>query len=66
MNTLSLDGSMFYIAFIDDYTKMCWIYFIKLKYEVVGIFMKFKAWVETESGCKMQMIMFDNRAEYIF
>ena len=34
--------------------RMCWIYFMKLKYEVADIFVKFKAWVETQSRCKMQ------------
>jgi hypothetical protein len=43
MKTSSLNGSKFYIAFIDDYTRMCWIYFIKLKFEVAEIFRKFKA-----------------------
>ena len=27
---------------------------MKFKYEVADIFGKFKAWVETQSGCKMQ------------
>ena len=54
MKTPSLNNSKHYIVLIDDYSRMCWIYFIKLKYKVVDIFVKFKAWVETQSRCKMQ------------
>ena len=66
MKTSSLNGSKFYIAFIDDHTRMCWIYFMKFKSEVADIFWKFKVWVETQSGCKIQVIRFDNGTEYTF
>lgn len=64
MKTPSLNGSKYYIAFIDDYSRMCWIYFMKVKSEVADIFMKFKAWVETQRGSKTQVIRSDNRTEY--
>ncbi|RVW98283.1 Retrovirus-related Pol polyprotein from transposon RE1 [Vitis vinifera] len=62
--TSSLNGSKFYIAFIDDHTRMCWIYFMKFKSEVADIFWKFKAWAENQSKCKMQVIRSDNGTEY--
>ena len=62
--TPSLNDSKFYIAFIDDHTRMCWIYFMKFKSEVANIFWKFKAWVENQSKCKMQVIRSDNGTEY--
>ena len=46
--------------------RMCWIYFMKLKYEVADIFVKFKAWVETQSRCKMQVIRSDNGTKDTF
>jgi len=64
MNTSSLNGSKYYVAFIDDYSRMCWIYFMKFKAEVANIFGKFKAWIETQSNCKIQVIRSDNRTEY--
>jgi len=66
MKTPSLNDSKYYIAFIDDYLRMCWIYCMKFKSNVADIFMKFKAWVETQSGCKMQVIKFDSGTEYTF
>ena len=64
MKTPSLNGSNYYIEFIDDYSRMCWIYFMKFKSKVADIFGKFKAWVETQRRCKMQMIRSDNGTEY--
>ena len=62
--TPSLKGSHYYISFIDDLTKMCWIYFLKFKSEVRNTFRKFKAKVENESGCKIQILRSDNGKEY--
>ncbi|RVW21330.1 Retrovirus-related Pol polyprotein from transposon RE1 [Vitis vinifera] len=62
--TPSLNGSKYYIAFIDDYTRFCWIYFLKSKSEVANVFWKYKAWVENQSSCRMQKIRSDNGKEY--
>ena len=40
--TSSLKGSKYYIAFIDDDTRFCWIYFLKFKFEVANVFWKYK------------------------
>ena len=37
---------------------------MKLKSEVADIFVKFKAWVETQSRYKMQVISSDNGTKY--
>ncbi|KAL4016732.1 hypothetical protein IC575_024389 [Cucumis melo] len=63
--TPSLKGSLYYIAFIDDFTRMCWIFFLKFKSEVAHVFWKFKTRVENESGCKIQMVRSDNGKEYV-
>lgn len=62
--TPSLKGNLYYIIFIDDFTRMCWIFFLKFKSEVAQVFWKFKAKVENESGCKIQTIRSDNGKEY--
>ena len=43
---------------------MCWIFLLKQKSEVVGVFWKFKARVENESACLIQTIRSDNDKEY--
>lgn len=64
IKTPSLNGSKYYIVFIDDYTRMCWIYFLRFKSEVASVFWKFKQWIETQSGCKIQALRSDNGKEY--
>ncbi|KAG8478423.1 hypothetical protein CXB51_028191 [Gossypium anomalum] len=64
MRTESLSGNRYFILFIDDYTRYCWVYFLKHKSKVVQVFMKFKAAMETETGCKIKTIRSDNGAEY--
>ncbi|KAG8488543.1 hypothetical protein CXB51_016302 [Gossypium anomalum] len=61
----SLNGSRYFILFIDDSTRYCWIYFLKNKAEVVQAFLKFKTAAETETGCKLKSIRSENGTEYI-
>ncbi|KAG8485239.1 hypothetical protein CXB51_021138 [Gossypium anomalum] len=63
--TESLNGSRYFILFIDDSTRYCWIYFLKSKAEVVQAFLKFKTVAETETGYKLRSIRPDNGTEYI-
>ena len=63
--TPSLQGSSYFILFIDDFTRMCQIFSLKFKHEVAGVFIKFKKMVETQSGCKIQVLRSNNGKEYI-
>ena len=62
--TSSLKVNLYYIIFIDDMTRMCWIYFLKSKLEIVGVFWNFKKRIENQSGCKIQTLRSDNGKEY--
>jgi hypothetical protein len=46
MSTASLSGYVYYLSFIDDYSRKTWIYLLKEKNEVFGKFKEFKALVE--------------------
>ncbi|EOY16575.1 Uncharacterized protein TCM_035373 [Theobroma cacao] len=48
VNTASLNGSIYYVIFIDDFSRYYWIYFLKNKSEVFEKFKIFKALVENE------------------
>jgi hypothetical protein len=41
----SLGKSMYYVSFIDDFSRNTWIYFLRKKYEVFDKFKEFKALV---------------------
>jgi hypothetical protein len=46
MSSISLGGCEYYVTFIDDHSRMTWIYFLKTKSEVFKSFQEFKALVE--------------------
>ena len=62
--TSSLNGNLYYIVFIYDLTRMCWIFLLKQNSDAAGVFGKFKARVENESACLIQMVKSDNGKEY--
>jgi transposase InsO family protein len=64
MKTTSLCGNKYFILFIDDYTRMSWVYFIKFKSEVFTIFQTFKALVENQSDMLIECLRSDNGTEY--
>ncbi|KAL6323788.1 hypothetical protein AAG906_002256 [Vitis piasezkii] len=64
MKTPSLNGNRYFILFIDDKTRMCWVFFMKQKSEVVGVFQNFKALVENQANCSIKVIRSDNGTEY--
>nr|CAN63433.1 hypothetical protein VITISV_033829 [Vitis vinifera] len=62
--TPSLKGSKYYIAFIDDFTRFCWIYFLTCKSEVADVFLRYKAMVENQSEYRIKVIRSNNGTEY--
>ncbi|CAL2265197.1 unnamed protein product [Prunus armeniaca] len=64
MQSTTIGGNKYFLTFIDDYTRMCWVYFMQFKYEVFNIFKKFKAMVELQSGYKIKKLRSDRGGEY--
>ena len=56
---------MFYVIFVDDYSRRCWIFFMQKKYQTFSKFCEFKALVEKESGKQVKALWSDNGVEYI-
>jgi hypothetical protein len=64
MSTTSLRGYVYYVSFIDDYSRKTWIYLLKEKNEVFGKFKEFKALVENLTERKIKTLRSDNGGEF--
>ena len=61
----SLGVSLYYVTFIDDFSRKTPMYLLKTKYGVFGKFQEFKVEVENLTDKKIKMLRFDNGGEYI-
>ena len=52
------------LTFIDDFSRYCWVHFLKHKSEVFDLFKVFKALVENQSRRKLNILRSDNGGEY--
>ncbi|KAJ4713761.1 Retrovirus-related Pol polyprotein from transposon TNT 1-94 [Melia azedarach] len=65
MQTPSLNQNRYFILFVDDLTRMTWVYFMNNKSQAFSCFKKFKSLAETQSGVKVKKLRTDNGKEYI-
>ena len=66
MHNESLNGSKYFLLFVDDYSRFCWVYFLKSKADVFTEFVRFKTTIELETGNKLKMLRSDNGGEFTF
>jgi hypothetical protein len=59
----SIIGSMYYVSFIDDFSRKTWIYLLKTKDEVFSRFQEFKSLVESQTGKKIKVLRLENGGE---
>jgi transposase InsO family protein len=64
MPVKSLGGSLYYVMFIDDFSRKTWLYLLKTKDEVFSKFQEFKAEVENLIDKKIKTIRSENGGEY--
>jgi len=60
----SLGRNRYYISFIDDYTNMAWVYFMKLKSETIQQVQGFMAMVSNQFGTTVKRLRSNNGGEY--
>jgi hypothetical protein len=60
----SLGGSLYYVIFIDDYTRRTWLYLLKTKDRIFNKFQEFKAEIENLTNKKIKTLRTDNGGEY--
>ena len=60
----SLGKSVYYVSFIDEFSKNTWIYFLRKKYEVFDRFKEFKALVESQIEKRIKVLRIDNGGDF--
>ena len=61
----SFDGYKYFVTFVDDFSRVTWIYLLKFKNEVVDVFKDFHTLVMTQFSTKLQILRSDNGTEYM-
>ena len=64
MSSPSLSGCLYYVLFIDDYSRQSWIYFLKAKSETFDKFKEFKTLIENQTGRHIHILRSNNGGEY--
>ena len=65
MPTNYINGCKYFLTFIDDFSRYCWIYFMKLKSEFFETFKSCQAMVENSFNKKIKSIRSDGGGEYV-
>ena len=55
----------YYVLFVDDYTRMSWVYILKQKSEVSSVFVTFYNMLQTQFHAQPKILRFDDGGEYI-
>ena len=58
------NGNKYILTFINDYSRMCWVYLLKEKSQVSDVFKKFHLLIKNEAQVNIGTIRTDNRGEY--
>lgn len=57
-------GNKYIMTLIDDYTRMCWVYLLKNKFECFEKFKEFYVMIDKESHTHIGTLHSDNGGEY--
>eukprot|EP00253_Pinus_taeda_P007531 PITA_07531 len=61
----SIAKHRYYVIFVDDFSRKCWIFFMQKKSKTYSKFCEFKVLVEKESRKKVKALRSDNGGEFI-
>ena len=64
MSTPSLSRCLYYVIFIDDFSRKSWIYFLKAKNETFSKFLEFKDLIENQTRKHIRSLRTDNGGEF--
>jgi len=61
----TVSGIRWFVTFVDDCTRMTWLYLLKRKDEVFGVFQAFHAMIQNQFSAKIRILRSDNGGEYM-
>ena len=64
MSPSSLRGYVYYVSFIDNFSRKTWTYFMKNKDEVFSKFKEFKSLIENHTEMNINAFQSDNGREF--
>ncbi|GAU33426.1 hypothetical protein TSUD_380620 [Trifolium subterraneum] len=64
IDVLSTGGNKYFITFVNEYSRMIWLYHIKAKSEAFEVFKRFKTLVEKQSYKSIKVLRTDGGGEY--
>lgn len=65
MRTQSINGDKYFMLFIDEYSQMTWVYFLKHKSKAFDMFRAFTKMIETQTGKRIKILISDRGGEFI-
>ena len=65
MRTIGLKGERYFLLFVDDFTRMTWMFLLKNKSETFSYFQTFKESTENECDMKIKCLISDNGGEFV-
>jgi len=60
----SIGGNHYFVSFIDDYSRRCWVYVMKHKEKVLELFVEWKRNMEKNTRRKIKILYSGNGGEY--
>ncbi|XP_073263621.1 uncharacterized protein [Populus alba] len=60
----TISGIRWFVTFVDNYTRMTWLYLLKCKDEVFGVFRAFHAMIQNQYSAKVRILRTDNGGEF--
>eukprot|EP00253_Pinus_taeda_P023376 PITA_23376 len=61
---VSYGGALYFLTFIDDYSRKVWVYMLKRKADVLNVFKQFKVMVEKRTGKSIKCLRTGNGGEF--
>ena len=61
----SYNGKLYYVSFMDDYTRWTTIYCISWKLEVLAKYKEYEVWMQTQHGKPIKVLQSDRGSKYL-